>query len=491
MVRLFGSWAQSLLEAGVDPAKLREPKKRGLGPSDALRSLRAAGLALGKPFSVREYDDWVRAQDATLADRAGPGGRPAPASQALIRMFGSWPQALAQAYGEGVQRSWGAGARDYSDEDLIADYRACLEQLGHPPGELEYNCWRYTHRRTEDGAFRAAWSHTLARRIGGGSWSGVALAAGVELPRSRRSRREFHDDDLAPAWHDCAASCGHPPSEAEYDAWREAELAENETRYVPSSSTLRRRLGHSTWSGVAATLGVELDRPPLLRNAGVEELTSNWQACASELGHPPSIGEYNCWRARVFVRDPCARVAHHKTLAKQLGEGSWPAVASRVDVAYSPKFGPTGNNYSDEELAAALESCVAEHGHPPSPAEYTSWRRRRLAAGATQLPSDRTLVNRLGRGSWRIALGADCTSSAACRISYGLDQLVNAWRSCALDLGRPPSQYDYDAWRREQLARDNVTQLPHYKTLADRLGGGSWPEIVRRRAMRGEYDGAA
>jgi hypothetical protein len=206
-----------------------------------------------------------------------------------------------------------------------------------------------------------------------------------------------------------------------------------------------------------------------------------WRACTAELGHPPSIGEYTRWREQKMARDRAGHLAHHKTLTERLGGGSWSAIAARLGVAYAPRSGPLSSSYGDDELRRALRAASAELGHPPTEAEYSEWRERRRDTATIRTPHAHTIASRLGHGAWpRAAAGSGCAEGAARRASYNDDQLEDAWRHCSADFGHIPSQYDYDCWRAEQLRRADATLLPHYKTLAGRLGGGSWPGIARR-----------
>jgi hypothetical protein len=366
----------------------------------------------------------------------------------------------------------------------MAVYQSCREDLGHAPGIFQYDGWRYRQMQSGDEANFLPSAPTLSRRLGGGEWSGVARSAGVSLPLSRRSRREFGDDELAHAWRACAVDRGHPPTEVEYDVWREAQLTRDETRHLPCSYTLVRRLGGGTWSGVAATLGVETSRQRSRRAGGdcsLGELTRMWRACADELGHPPSIGEYMRWREQRMARDRAGHVAHHKTLTERLGGGSWPAIAARLGVDYAPRSGPLSSSYADDELSRAWRAASAELGHSPTEAEHSEWRARRRDRATIRLPHAHTLASRLGHGAWpRAGARSGCAEGAAGHASYNDDQLADAWWRCSADLGHIPSQYDYDSWRAKQLTRADAALLPHYKTLARRLGGGSWPGIARR-----------
>jgi hypothetical protein len=381
----------------------------------------------------------------------------------------------------------GSRSPDYTDEELIANWRACAQDLGHAPSALEYNAWRVAPTNDSDAGRHAAFSHTLERRVGGGSWSGIARAVGVPLPRSRRLRREFTRDELAGAWHACAADLGHPPSQPEYDRWREAHLSTDDTRHLPSSDTLMRRLGRHAWSRVAAALGVEVPRPAgSSRRFSDGELAEAWRACTLELGHPPSVEQYVGWRKNSLARDDTACLPHPKTLTERLGGRSWPGIAARLGVSYAPHCGPLSTAYGDDELTRAWECATVELGHPPTEAKYSEWRaRRRAGTGADRLPHGHTLTNRLGHGKWpRVAAGVVCAPGPAAHRTYSVDQLAGAWRRCTVDLGHVPTQYDYDWWRAEQLAGGNAARVPHHKTLTSRLGRGSWPEIARR--MRSE-----
>jgi hypothetical protein len=326
IVRIFGSWNEALRTVGVQPEKMRSqrrPREHRFTRDRALDSLRAAGKQLGQPLSYARYDGWVRERDRLRARGLEPAP-PDPSANSVCSLLGGWRQALEEAFGDEALIAPGSRPRTYSNEQLIAEYRACTTDVGGAPSQFAYDAWR--NERIDRGGTPPPFSHTLSRRIGGGSWSGVGAAAGAELSRSRRSRREYHDPELASWWQACSSELGHLPSQAEYHQWREDKLANDPKLNVPVSCTLTRRIGRGSWRRVAIVMGVHLlgppNRPHVLTD---DQIADALRRCTTDLGKTPSIAEYGRWRAQQPPEDLARCFPHHKTIATRLGAGSWPA----------------------------------------------------------------------------------------------------------------------------------------------------------------------
>jgi hypothetical protein len=133
----------------------------------------------------------------------------------------------------------------------MALYRDCRQETGRPPSGEEYDHWRLARRSRESGTNALPHSNTLRRRIGGGSWSGVAAAAGEVLPRSRTRRADYSTDEIAAMYQACRAAVGHDPSNGEFDAWRETRRRVDPTARIPAAWTFVRRLGAGSWPSIA------------------------------------------------------------------------------------------------------------------------------------------------------------------------------------------------------------------------------------------------
>ncbi len=134
-------------------------------------------------------------------------------------LLGGWREAHEAAFGADALLPTGFLPRKFTDEQLVRAYESCARDLGGPPSQSAYEGWRNEKLAEGGRGVAVPFSHTLSRRLGGGRWSCVAVALEADLPRARRSRREFADDELVTWWKTCAAEFGHSPTQAEYDDW--------------------------------------------------------------------------------------------------------------------------------------------------------------------------------------------------------------------------------------------------------------------------------
>jgi Homing endonuclease associated repeat len=325
LLRRFGSWDSALRAAGLVPPPMRRESRARVGrftPADARRALVAARKELGDPLTRTRYDGWVFERDRQRAAGSGPG-RPDPQANTIVNYWGGWRQALREVLGGDVVLARASGREEYNHAELVAAWRACADAVGAPPSEKQYSAWRVTRMRHDDGSHSAPFAHTIARRVGSGSWSGVAEALGCELPRSRRSRREFSTTELADWFRRCADALGRCPSQSAYDQWRDAQLEADPPIHVPFSFTLARRLGAGAWSPVAVAAGVNAAPAPQALPVSDDEMKSALQACAAELGRRPTIAAYELWRGKRPLIGTL-RAPHHNVITRRLGDNSWP-----------------------------------------------------------------------------------------------------------------------------------------------------------------------
>lgn len=339
ITRAFGSWRAALRAAGADLDRVqtvRRRRKAKFTRQDAVEALRAAQLECGEPLSQARYDLFVRERDRALGDDQVA----APRAQSVGAMFGGWRCALKHVFGAHVLLSRGSPNTEYTREELIAAYRACEKDVGGAPSQIAYDGWRYTKMQRGETDNFVPFSHTLTRRIGEGSWSRVAAALGVEVSRSRRSRREFSDGELVAFYRECAEDLGHLPTQKEYDRWRERKLAVGATTNVPFSNTLIRRLGRGAWRPIASAIDAHLlgfpPSPALGRRRwSSRELEAVWERCQAEVGRRPTMAVYTSWRAQRLAELPACLIPDHKTLTRWLGSGSWRNIAADVHLPKS------------------------------------------------------------------------------------------------------------------------------------------------------------
>lgn len=337
LIRIFGSWNAALRAAGAERSRIQlrsRPRARRFSRDDAVAALRAAHADLGEPLGQTRYDDWVREIDRRRASEPDASISPAPTAHTVAKLFGGWRRAQTTVLGDGVLLSRRTRPDDYTREQLIALWRACMEHVGHPPSQQEYDAWRLIWMSHGDGSNSAPHSNTLIRRLGDGRWSGVAAALGEALPRSRGRRTEYVADELTEAWRECVTEVGHLPSQSEYDQWREARLMDDPTTRVPFSWTLVRRIGGGSWTAIGGPVsgnsgsGRIRSRPSYTD----DELAAAWRACRDELGRPPRQDEYDGWRHSRLRLDPHGgSVPFSRTLLKRLGGGTWRGVGRALE----------------------------------------------------------------------------------------------------------------------------------------------------------------
>lgn len=129
-------------------------------------TLRQVHAEIGEPFTQRRYERWR----AGVVARAAREGRPSriPSERAVRSLFGTWQRGLAAALPGRDPTAPGHGrSRRFEDAALVAAYRQCERDLGHPPDSTQYRAWRRADPERPS-------SSTIALRIAGGSWPAVA-----------------------------------------------------------------------------------------------------------------------------------------------------------------------------------------------------------------------------------------------------------------------------------------------------------------------------
>ena len=337
--RTFGSWTAVLRAAGAEPSLIRfrsRPRaRRGFTREDAVAALRAAHAELGEPLGTARYDNWGREIERRRACEPDANTAPVPTAHTVGRLFGGWWPALKSALGEGVLLSRRVQPYEYTSEQLMALWQACRQHLGHPPAVHEYDAWRLSRMSHGDGTNSAPHYNTLSRRIGNGSWSGVAAAAGEDGSRPRRRLPpEYTADVLTSAYGGCVTELGHLPSVNEYEQWRESRLLRDPTTRVPADSTLARHLGGGLWAAVAAAVSGNAVNGRIRRGFSYthDDLVAAWWSCSNDLGRPPGRNAYDGWRDRRLQNDSrSSALPSSVTLLKRLGGGTWRGVGRALD----------------------------------------------------------------------------------------------------------------------------------------------------------------
>lgn len=216
-----------------------------------------------------------------------------------------------------------------SEESETATFiRSMRRVVGVTGPELTPDLYRQVRRELLASGEEVAEFNAVCRHFG--SWRlakealGLSDAATPEKIEARfRSRlmgrqRTFHHKELEETLRRCVDGLGRVPLLAEYDEWRQRELALQRTRgeagRVPSPAVFRRR--HGTWESALIACGyspdevyVRLEPRPERRSrvAKVDRyseatLRDTLMRCARELGRPPLVDDFEEWRQREVAR---------------------------------------------------------------------------------------------------------------------------------------------------------------------------------------------
>lgn len=334
---------------------------------------------------------------------------------------------------------------------------------------------------------------------------------GVRVARAIAALREAHDEHLSQGG-------SGPLGVNTYRRLRDT----NPERNWPPDGSVRRWLGQGSWNDALRTAHLEAvsggDTTPLARGSDftAEEATAAVNACAEELGHVPSLGEYTAWARRPEVRQGQSRVPRSQCVFDRLF-GGWlqTLIAARL-VKDSrdgvPSVGrlvmrPAAYRFQPAQMSAALRACKEELGLDRSPrsTEYGLWRTRLMAdqtGDSRILPSYVTLMRHYG--TWDSALrsaglrpfngpGGKLESPARHREPkprYSDQQLCEFLCAAYAAKGDPFTVRAYRDWREQELSRLRTAQrwirprIPSYECYAQRFG--SWEQAICRAAIHRE-----
>jgi hypothetical protein len=276
----------------------------------------------------------------------------------------------------------------------------------------------------------------------GGSWGSALRAA--RLPAAPggdavrvRNGEDFTEAEAYAALHECARDYGHVPSLTEYRRWANTEEVLARQGRRPRSQYAFVRLAGSWQKALEASglLGMESSGPvqhtgsyrPAAYRFTPEQLRAALREVADRLGHSPRSTEYTRMRdilQREEERAGRPVIARPSYNVYNRVYDSWDDAL--VDAGLTPLGGratmrgcrrqPAPEKWTDQELWAALERCVADFNGDYVPARfYMAWRKRQTDMRA--IPSYDTIRDRLcGEGSewgrWEKLITAVCEQFA-------------------------------------------------------------------------------
>jgi len=126
----FGSWANALKVAGVQPG-VRKVWAKLYSDAELIDCLQGAHRALGGVLAKAVYDKFA-------SERCFTDGRPWPTGQVPSQRFGSWREALHKAGLRSNPPSAAAGQRRFGQADCLDAVRSVAHKLGRAPTSNEY-----------------------------------------------------------------------------------------------------------------------------------------------------------------------------------------------------------------------------------------------------------------------------------------------------------------------------------------------------------------
>ncbi|MDP9226615.1 MAG: hypothetical protein M3P18_22800, partial [Actinomycetota bacterium] len=156
-------------------------------------------------------------------------------------------------------------------------------------------------------------------------------------------------------------------------------------------------------------------------------------------------------------------------------------VLERYEETFQTELNTTASRL--RRIAEAFHEAKRTLGRAPSVREYKAMRREHPDRG---WPDPRSVTRWLGVRSWNDALvrmrlepvlDGDVIEGAT-GPTYSIDEVVQAVRDCAQDLGRPPTLTEYLGWQRRPDVRDRPGRRPASTWTFNRIFGGFGPTRV-------------
>lgn len=427
IVRLFDGWASALTSAGLrgagDPRATRAVSTgRRFTEAQVVDLMRQ--FADGQPGLLIERDflDWCR-------DRSGrwqPGDPLHPHSASVLQRLGGWHHLLEKA-GLIERGSLASYVRQkpwrYSRATMVMWVRRIAQAVEGPLTMTAYEAERARRRVSAQASGRdlsIPYSQALRNRFG--SWLDVLEAAGLRHRASvteATSTAAYRPSELIEAVQAAARASGLPLARPAYDRWRVAEMERTGER-VPHSSLIAKKVGCGSW---ATALRVVVDDMPIpvgepdpdrRRSATTRsECLHAVKAALADCGAPLSRDRFTAWQAD--ERENGRARPHYRTIARNLGGGSWVAaivIATEASAAHLPGgHQAPGTRYPKSESKAMLCRAIADLGADIRVHEYVEWREQLLRRLREQdplarVPSASVIKRDLGSQSWTRAVAA-------------------------------------------------------------------------------------
>jgi hypothetical protein len=406
VIRCFGSWSAALEAAGLRdgrmaPWDLDLAERVAVAPRLDRAGLKAAEIAElldVKPQTVRNY---LRASACPVC--GGP------------------------VVHRGSRRCQGCAAKRahrpvWTREEIIAAFKEWHSEHGAPPlledwkpGADRSRQWRREYPR---------WPGVAQVQGAFGGWSAALEAAGLGVRKPAWDR-----ESVLAAFREFAERNDRSPNTAEL---READNG------LPMPETIGRHFG--SLDALRAELGLEAPArrrrrqwlPPVNQRWDREKIVDAIQAFAAERGRPPTSKD---WKRTGDGHPDWSAVARHF--------GSFGAALSAAG------FTPPRISWSREEVIAAINAHLREHGELPKAGD---WSKRDPDGKRPALHNIQALF-----GNWENAIEAAGHPVER----WNQESILDALRELGRQLGRRPKRSDFVPKR---------PGLPGYNTIAKQLG---------------------
>lgn len=294
-----------------------------------------------------------------------------------------------------------------SEDEIVADVIAVRESLGHIPSSIEYD---------REGKF----SLEKALYHAGGSWDAVLAKADIDpdAPRGDRITREKLRDDLIRV----AEELGYTPTLNEYVEHGEYGKAAMRMEFGLYMNAIN-EAGLSLADGKARETRYQIP---------TEELLDDFARVANQLGHFPTVDEYNKNGDHTFST-LFGRYDSLEKLAEDAGLDPESVPSTRGGNIHPPV----------EDLKEDIASVAEDLGHVPSVDEYLDNGEYSHATILRHLDSYREALQKAGLDPDELPGGGKRGRPATPRDKI-LDDLARVGNEFYDEFGRRPSRNEYN-----------------------------------------------
>lgn len=356
IVRLFGTWTNALMEAGLigreDPRVRRMLSRQEFSFDEVLEALRYwASQTSASRLKLNDYLAWANEQ----ARSDEPPAVRLPLTGYSLRRHGHWWDLLEAIDEAGrstrVNPVTGNGYR-YTPEEIHEWLRLAYADLKDRGGVTlpAYLAWRgeYVSAYERRARPRVPWHTTILGRYEheDDPWIAALIDAGVPIPAGSalHSTKTYSDDELLAFLIDALRwSAPERLSTPRYRRWREAERLRRAAREadprVPPTTRISQRLGDGDWTRAlvkglrAAGMDPALAWPKRVDEHRDEDLREALICAMLDRGPYLHRYEYEAWADRNQTHFDF-KLPHYNQISRHLGDGKWTRARAAVGDEY-------------------------------------------------------------------------------------------------------------------------------------------------------------